>query len=237
MIQLWAWKYKGQDEVGIVVNRYCASGKREFRWLNGAITRWEDSITNLRKVKVVDEDAATKTYLTTEQFIKVWKSLDEPKRKELSAARSAAWDVTWSAAQDLAWSVGRSAAWDVVWYAANSAARDVVWYAANSAARDADLAVIAKDEITAEQFEILTSPWTSCGLSLYAEDWEEVLNPKVVEPKNFGAIVEAETAYSNRRKFVKLVGIAGSTWFGEKQESYFVWSDLINPTIISEGVE
>ena len=71
-----------------------------------------------------------------------------------------------------------SAAWNTAW----SEARSEAW----NAARSADLAVLAKDKITAEQFEILTSPWTSCGLSLYAEDWEEVLNPKVVEPTGFG---------------------------------------------------
>ena len=76
-------------------------------------------------------------------------------------------------------------------------------------------------------------------------------NIPVTEPKNFGAIVEAETVSwavgrksrswvvgrKNRRKFVKLVGVDDATWFDETQQSYFVWSDLINPTIISEGVE
>ena len=99
---------------------------------------------------------------------------------------------------------------------------------------------MVRDKISDEQFEILTKPWTSCGLSLYAEDWDEVLNPKVVEPKSFGAIVEAETVSRTvglkRRKFVKLLGVAGATWFDEKG-GYLVWSDLINPTIISEGVE
>lgn len=77
-------------------------------------------------------DPITKTYLTTKQFIKVWKSLDEPKQKELHDA------------------------WEAAWYAA--------W--------DADLAILVKDKISDEHFEILTKPWTSCGLSLYAEDWE-----------------------------------------------------------------
>ena len=60
----------------------------------------------------------------------------------------------------------------------------------------------------------------------------------ITEPKNFGAIVEAETAnWANRRKFVKLMGVDDPIWFGEKEQSYFIWSDLINPIIISEGVE
>ena len=73
------------------------------------------------------------------------------------------------------------------------------------------------------------------------EDWDNyylATNPPVTEPKNFGAIVEAETAnWANRRKFVKLMGVDDPIWFGEKEQSYFIWSDLINPTIISEGVE
>ena len=200
----------------------------------------------------------TKTYLTTEQFIKVYKSLDDAKMKQLCVARSAdqsaARFAAQSAARSMEWRVRHFAAWSVDWSADWSVAQS----AALNAAWDADLAVLARDKITDEHFEILTKPWTSCGLSLFAEDWEEVLNPKVLEPKGFGAIVEAHTKkYSrqqwvrinentwetaswavgrkNRRKFVKLVGVAGATWFDETQQSYFVWSDLINPVVISEG--
>ena len=88
-----------------------------------------------------------KTYLTTDQFIKVWKSLSDEKLRELGKARDAAVSAAWSAAR--------------------------------YAARDANLAILAKDKTTKEQFNILTHPWTSCGLSFYAEDWEAVLNPKV----------------------------------------------------------
>ena len=63
-------------------------------------------------------------------------------------------------------------------------------------------------------------------------------NTPITEPNNFGAIVEAETvSWANRRKFVKLVGLHDVTWFDEMHRGYFDWSDLINPTIISEGVE
>ena len=79
----------------------------------------------------------TKTYLTTEQFITVWNSLDDEKRKELHAAWNAAWDAAWYATRNAAW--------------------------------DADLAVLVKDKISDEHFEILTKPWTSCGLSLFVE--------------------------------------------------------------------
>ena len=163
MTQLWAWEYEGKTEFGYETNRGFEGTRRFMRRDSGTSGFMRDTrfITNLRKAKVVDEDLATKTYLTTDQFIKVWKSLDDEKRKEVSAAWSASAD--WNAARNAAWSAARDADWN--------ATRNAAWSADWSAARNADLAVLAKDEITAEQFEILTSPWTSCGLSLYAEDW------------------------------------------------------------------
>ena len=216
MTQLWAWEYEGKTEIGSVEGE--SSDYLDLRIAlpkdngKGTTVYWRSrsAVTNLRKVKVVDE-TEQKTYLTTEQFIKVYKSLSDEKSRELGKAWNEARSVAWYAA----WSVGRYAGRDTAWYAA--------W--------DADLAVLAKDKITAEQFEILTSPWTSCGLSLYAEDWEQVLNPKVVEPKNFGAIVEASTRhYGFQSWFLAKNG----TWTGE-DEDHIDWSDLINPVVISEG--
>ena len=183
----------------------------------------------------------TKTYLKTKQFIKVWKSLDDAKIKELSAARDAARDSAWDFAWDSAW----AAAWDEVWFAPWSEAWEAAWDAARdaawSAAWSADLAVLVKDKITTEQFEILTKPWTSCGLSLFAEDWDEVLNPRITEPTGFGAIVEAKCiiAYpfanwgedSWAGKWLKLHGGKWQSTDGHQRN----WSDLINPTILSEG--
>lgn len=108
------------------------------------------------------EAEPTKTYLTTEQFIKVWKSLDDGKCKQLND--------TWDAARY------------ATRYATRYTTRDAAWYAIWYAARYTDLAIVVRDKITDEQFKILTSPWTSCGLSLYSEDWQEVLNPKVEAP-------------------------------------------------------
>ena len=183
----------------------------------------------------------TKTYLKTKQFIKVWKSLDDAKIKELSAARDAARDSAWDFAWDSAW----AAAWDEVWFAPWSEAWEAAWDAARdaawSAAWSADLAVLVKDKITTKQFEILTKPWTSCGLSLFAEDWDEVLNPRITEPTGFGAIVEAKCiiAYpfanwgedSWAGKWLKLHGGKWQSTDGHQRN----WSDLINPTILSEG--
>ena len=101
-------------------------------------------------------------------------------------------------------------------------------------ARDADLAILAKDKTTKEQFNILTHSWTSCGLSLYAEDWEAVLNPKVEEPKNFGAIVEA-SSYGTDTKRQKWMRDGKGTWRSEDGTWTLNWRDLINPVVISEG--
>ena len=164
--------------------------------------------------KIFPTPPVTKTYLTTEQFITVWKSLDDEKRKELSAAWDAARNVAWSAANSVANSVANSAAWYAAWYA--------------------DLAVLAKDAITKEHFNILMQPWTSCDLSPFVEDWEAVLNPKVEEPKNFGAVVEAEIL--NHKPRMKWVHRGDGTWYSEDGWSA-KWRDFPNPSIISEGVE
>ena len=115
--------------------------------------------------------ADAKTYMTTKQFIEAWKSLDDDKRKELSAAWYNALDTAWYTA----WGTARAAAWNTAWYAA----LDTAWYAAWYTARDADLAVLVRDKITVEQFEILTQPWTSCQLSLFAEDWQRLQQSEV----------------------------------------------------------
>ena len=185
MTDLFMWEYEGKTEFGY---------KYEARFLtlmDPYLSKWRNEVTNLRPAKVVDEDAVqeitsadglwvhdgkewrtryamwrgkplktkedwdnyylainppvTKTYLTTEQFITVWNSLDDEKRKELHAAWNAAWDAAWYATRNAAWYATRNAAWD------------------------ADLAVLVKDKISDEHFEILTKPWTSCGLSLFVE--------------------------------------------------------------------
>ena len=279
MNNLFMWDYQGKTEFGwkhwerTSVSLYVAQ--------DSSVSPIRDisKVTNLRKVKVVDEDVVvfdkkvidrwnllsekkwnqlldlvkleieptppiTKTYLTTEQFIKVWKSLDESKQKELHAARFAAQftirSATWSAARDAARGAAQFTNAYAIRSAARSAALGVDWYAIGGAVWYADLAIFVRDKITPDQFNILVQPWTSCGLSLYAEDWEQVLNPKVVEPKNFGAIVEASVKeLFSRRKWL-LVGNYPNTlesMWRSADGKCRNWHSLINPTIISEGVE
>ena len=76
------------------------------------------------------------------------------------------------------------------------------------------------------------------------EDWDNyylAINPPVTEPKNFGAIVEAShkgTLSLGRIKWVRLrVEGYRDEWWSDKNMGSACWSDLNNPTIISEGVE
>jgi hypothetical protein len=78
------------------------------------------------------------------------------------AALSAAWGAAWDAALGAALDAALGAALDAAWGAALGAA----WGAARGAARGAALAVLVKDKITPEQFDILTKPWRDAGLPL-----------------------------------------------------------------------
>ena len=89
--------------------------------------------------------------------------------KGLAAACDAAWDAAWYAAWYATWDAARSAArsaamfeaWYATWDAARSAAWSAAWYAAVSAARDAALAIVVKDLIRPEHFDLLYGPWAS----------------------------------------------------------------------------
>ena len=79
--------------------------------------------------------------------------------ERLKAARAAARAAAWDAARDAA----RDAAWDAAWDAARDAARDAAWAAAWDAAwdaaRDAARALVVRDRIPAERFDVLYGPW------------------------------------------------------------------------------
>ena len=92
------------------------------------------------------------------------------------AARVAAWNATcdatraaaWDSVRDATWNAAggatRAAAWDAAWDATWAAA----WYAARGAASDATLALLARDLITAEQFDALTAPMRAAGIDFDA---------------------------------------------------------------------
>ena len=75
------------------------------------------------------------------------------------------------------------------------------------------------------------------------EDWDNyyiAINPPITEPKNFGAIVEAgaKKDYRTTQDLPKTLWVFdGLYWWSQGRAEIRKWSDLINPTIISEGVE
>ena len=76
---------------------------------------------------------------------------------------AAVWEGTWDAAQYAAWDAARNAdrvaAQDAAWYAARDAARETAPAAAPVTARDAALALVVRDLISKEHYDLLTGPW------------------------------------------------------------------------------
>jgi hypothetical protein len=83
------------------------------------------------------------------------------------AAENAAWVAVWDVARDAAWDVARyaaryaaeNAAENAARYAAENAAWAAAGYAARDVARDAARALVVKDLISSEQFELLYGSW------------------------------------------------------------------------------
>ena len=69
---------------------------------------------------------------------------------------SAAWFAAWDAAGNAARVAARNAAWDAAWVAARGAARNAAG------------ALVVRDLITTEQFDILTAPMRSAGINFDA---------------------------------------------------------------------
>ena len=99
------------------------------------------------------------------QLIKKLKTITPEQAMELAAA----YDTAWNAARSAAYDAARDAAWYAAWNAARSAAwnaaRSAAWKAARPAARsaayDATLALLVKDLISEDDFNILYGPWAA----------------------------------------------------------------------------
>lgn len=79
------------------------------------------------------------------------RSLTTEEGRRLDAAWDA-WDAAWGAWD--AWD-----AWDAAWNAARNAARNAAWGAAWNAAWAAALALLTRDLISTEHFDLLYGPW------------------------------------------------------------------------------
>ena len=92
------------------------------------------------------------------------------------AAGDAAFDAAWSAAFDAAWSAAFDAARYAAFDAARDAARYAAWSAASVAARDAArdaasdaaLALLVRDLISTDHFDVLTAPMRAAGIDFDA---------------------------------------------------------------------
>ena len=85
------------------------------------------------------------------------------------AAWEATWNATWNAARDVA----GGAAWVATWVASQAAVEDAAWDAAGDVAgdvagdiaADAAWALLVRDLITTEQFDVLTAPMRAAGIN------------------------------------------------------------------------
>ena len=84
------------------------------------------------------------------------------------------------------WSAAWDAAWDAAWVAARGAARDAAWVAARDAAWDAAWdaagALVVRDLISTDHFDVLTAPMRAVGIDFDALGG----GPKVIDPLAYG---------------------------------------------------
>ena len=78
-------------------------------------------------------------------------ALDSAREAALASAREAAWDAARVAAMVAAWAAARGAAMAAAWEPAREASRGAAWVAA--------LALVVRDLISKEQYNLLTGPW------------------------------------------------------------------------------
>ena len=93
-------------------------------------------------------------------------------RAQWEATRVAARGTAWNVARGVARSATRVAARDAAWYVARSSALNAAWDAVEDAAGVADLdaagALVVRDLITTEQFDILTALMRAVGIDFDA---------------------------------------------------------------------
>ncbi len=111
---------------------------------------WQALGPNGEAVAALIERCKTLTYDEAKQLSAAWAAV---RAAAWGAARAAARDAAWAAARDAARAAARGAARGAVW----GAAREAAW----DAARDAVWALIVRDLISPELFEVLYGPWRS----------------------------------------------------------------------------
>ena len=92
----------------------------------------------------------------------------------LPALTRTQWSAAWNAAWDAAWGAARGAARDAAWVAARDAAWDAAWDAAG--------ALVVRDLISTDHFDVLTAPMRAVGIDFDALGG----GPKVIDPLAYG---------------------------------------------------
>lgn len=92
-----------------------------------------------------------------------------------AAASDAARNAAWGSARDAAWAAARDAAWATAWAATRGDARvsalcAAAGRAARDAARDAAFALVVRDLISKEHYDLLTGPWAQVIGPAHPED-------------------------------------------------------------------
>jgi hypothetical protein len=119
---------------------------------------WQALGPNGEAVAALIERCKTLTYGEAKQLRAAWDSAGYAAWDSAGyAAGYAARGAAWSAARSAAW----DAAWDTAWDAARFAAKSAAWYAAWDATWSATWALMVKDLITPEQFDLIHGPWAS----------------------------------------------------------------------------
>jgi len=208
MNQLWAWEYEGQDEVGTQKpDNSCVFKSAASEAI--PILRHPDHITNLRKVKVVDEDCQDESHTFVNDICKYCGQklfITEPKN------------------------FGAIVEEETI-FLSKKYLRENVLNAEFPSAVFGDGYWCAVRKIF--QVKEYTDFYSLIGI-------KESKSEQVTEPKNFGAIVEAYFRSSKINKGAECYNrffFNGRDWILEGTLYNFAWSDLINPIIISEGVE
>ena len=118
------------------------------------IEAWRALGPNGEQVAALIEQASRLTTSQVNELCATWNATWYAARHAAwYAARHAAWYATWHAARHAAWYAAREAAW--------YAAREAAWEAAREAAGRAAIALVVRDLIGPEEFQILAGPWLS----------------------------------------------------------------------------
>ena len=144
---------EGRSVVGPEYHKY---GFRRLRVVE-ELPAWQALGPNGQEAAALIERCRT----LTEQEGRDLRTALDAARDAWAAARAAAWDAAWDATWAAALDAARDATRDAARDAARAAAWAASWDASWAAALDATRAIMVRDLISAEHFDMLYGPWRS----------------------------------------------------------------------------